>query len=72
VFAARGLDGEGWLRTVGGDYLPVDVFGDVVLIDGAQIVRADIRLACGVAHVIDRILAQERSADRNLPELGRR
>jgi hypothetical protein len=54
--ASRDLAGMGWLRTLGGDDLTADVFGDVMLIDRAQIVRPDLEWACGVAHVIDRVL----------------
>ena len=39
IVASRDMAGEGWLQTMYGDNLPVDVFGAVVLIDGAQIVR---------------------------------
>lgn len=62
VYTAHELDGQGWLQTVRGDYLPVDVFGDVRLIGGAQIICPDHHLACGVAHVIDRVLGQVCSA----------
>lgn len=33
--------------------------GDAMLIDGAQIVRPDLEWACGVVHVIDRVLLHD-------------
>jgi hypothetical protein len=65
IVAGCDLAGEGSLLTAGGDHLPVDAFGDVVLIDGAQVVRADQPMACGVAHVIDRVLVRSSYPDRD-------
>jgi uncharacterized surface protein with fasciclin (FAS1) repeats len=58
IVAGCDLAGQGSLLTVAGDNLPVDAFGDVVLIDGARVVRSDQPIACGVAHVIDRVLVR--------------
>lgn len=62
VLAARDLEGAGWLLTVSGDYLPVDAFAGVVLIDGAQVLRSDLHMPYGIVHVIDRVLVRERSS----------
>lgn len=56
TIAARELTGAGWLRTARGDVLAIDAFAGVLLIDGAMVVRADVPVAIGVAHLIDRVL----------------
>ena len=43
-------------KAVSGDTVAVNVQGDVVRVDGAQVIKTDIQASNGVIHVIDSVI----------------
>jgi uncharacterized surface protein with fasciclin (FAS1) repeats len=56
LISRRELARGGWIRTLAGERLAIDVIDQFVLVDGAQVLASDISLPSGVAHTIDRLL----------------